>query len=389
MIYLLYSRQSPNTENQYKQIELNIWIQDSSDAVNTYFTQAKERFEQANEGISIKFKMIQGSDTKAINYMNTEIINRISPDILCLSLHNYNQYASENRLYNLNDYLSTYDDDYFLDSAIRYGIYNNNSYGIAYSLDPEILVYRKDFLSALDIPFPEEIESLNFLYTYLEEINSYFLTDNLNKVAFSIPTLISNGTFLSSILNTSTGNPTLSVNKTEDFEKTLFTVSSMYHSFDVVPYDYGKVGIHPFFSGEATFSIEPLSSVYSSIEKDNNLLRNIGIVSLEKSSMKLSYSKHKYITIMSGTQYPEEALIFLDFFFSESEVIKRYRSLNLPVVLNSLTDYYLSDSKFNNTTIIEYIKNSFHYPISPNMPEFLKELDKVYDTTINSNLMQE
>ncbi|GKX29695.1 hypothetical protein SH1V18_21750 [Vallitalea longa] len=383
VVYLLYNHQSVSVNDEDDRITLNIWVKDSSNAVYTYFTQAIERFEKVNSNINVELKMIQGSDTKTLNYMNTEIINQVSPDVLCLSLHNYNCYATENRLYNLNDYIGKYEEDYFVESAVDYGVYNNNLYGIAYCIDPEILVYRRDFLSDINIPVINEIQDIKSFETYMADINSHFINDNLDKVAFSIPTLISKGTFFSSFLHIRDNVPNYNVTKIDVFNNDLLALSAMYKSFDIVPYDYGKVGLHPFFSGQAAYSIEPLSSIYYYIEKDNNWLRNIGIVPLKDSAIKFSYSEHKYISIMDNTNHKEEAELFFDFFFSSSEVLKRYHSLNMPVVLNSLMDYYLSDINYNNKELSAYIKNSFHYPISSDMDEFLDKIDNVYDLKIN------
>lgn len=372
-IYLTASHTS--LETSAPATVLDLWVQDIPTADELYFSQALQRFEKTHPNIHIQLKILSGNDLKVAHSIETEFLNGNYPDLMILSLLNYNQFATEGYFYALDDYIATYDKDYFMENVITQGCYNNNLYGIAYALDPEILVYRKDFLNSMNMPYPEAFRNIEELESYLALINVHYSTDELTKTAFGIPTLIKNGHYLASFIGKD--------KHLEETQKILDSLSQMYKTFDTIPYHYEKTGIHPFWLGKAALAIEPLSSIYSAIEKDNNLLRKIGIVPINNSNLKFSYSAHKYISVLSKTNFPKEALTFLDFFFSTSEVLYRYQAMNLPIMIEPLVPSFLKSKKFNNNYIIDYVRSAFHYPIDPLMPNFITSLDNDYEQAIN------
>lgn len=360
-------------------IILNLWVRDSNKQVELYFNQVLLRFSNHYPHIQIHLEMIKGDDLKASHYISTARLNQNIPDLIASSLKVYNQLATEHFLYPLDSFIAQYPENHFLDTSIISGIYNNQTYGIAYALNPEVLVYRKDFLDSLHIPYPENLNTMATLETYIQSINALYSADQLDKVAFAIPTLTSDGHFISSLLHTT--HPTSTPSNT--FE-TLYT---MYNQFDISPYHYAKIETHPFFSGKAALAIEPLSLIYSAIEKDNNLLKKIGIMQLPKNGLQFAYSQHKYLSICKDTSFPEEAQLFLNFFFSSSEVYERYKALNLPIVLESLMPIYTQDSRFDNHFIVDYVRAAFHYNISPTLNDTLLTLDKYYDTRLHKDYL--
>ena len=139
--------------NTEKPSTLNIWVQESLTQEELYFDKAIKRFESYNPSIKIDLSFIEGSDLKVSNYINTSLLNQSYPDIIISSSHNFNSLATEGLLYDLNDYIKTYEENYFFDSILKNGIYNNNLYGVSYDINPEVLVYRKDFLTSINIDF--------------------------------------------------------------------------------------------------------------------------------------------------------------------------------------------------------------------------------------------
>lgn len=368
---------SPPSLESPSPITLNLWVQDSNKQVEIYFNQAIHRFSSQYPHIKIDLKMLKGDDLKTSYSISTARLNQDIPDLIASSLSIYNQLTTEHFLYPLDDFIATYPRNHFLETAIASGNYNNTSYGIAYALNPEILVYRKDFLDSINIPYPENINTLPNLKEYVKTIDALYQTDRLDKIAFAIPTLTANGNFIASLLHT--------IKVPASLDDTLKVLSSMYYEFDSSPYHYSKIETHPFFSGKAALSIEPLSLVYAAIEKDNNLLKKIGIMPLPETGLQFAYSQHKYLSICNDTSYSKEALLFLDFFFSSQEVLNRYKTLNLPVVLESLMPIFIQDSRFDNRSIYEYVQASFHFNISQTLEELLSSLDVYYDNQLHRN----
>lgn len=384
-----FSIKEPSNNNQsFKNMNLNLWIHDSDDLAQLYFKGAVNRFENQNPNIDLKIKFLQGNDQKAFNYSKAEILLSNNPDILALSLDNYNKFSTEGFLLDLNKYLKKYPEDYFFDTVIKSGNYQGQTNGIAYALNPEILVYRKELLDELKIPYPTNLRTLSDLNVYLNAINDIYSNDHLNKVAFSIPTTINNGAFLSSLINTEKTIKELNNGNIQSLNSSLQLLSAMYNSFDIVPYSYNKISKHPFFIGQAALSIEPISLIYSFIEKNNSFKKEIGIIPVDQFNFKCSYSQNKYLSIYSETDKKAICYLFFDFFFSKSEIFNRYRIMNLPIITSNLTKQYLSDQRFENKYLIDYIKESFHYEISPQQPLLLETLDIQYNQWINKGAIK-
>lgn len=358
-------------------LTLTIWVQESTSQEELYFNKAIKRFESYNPSINIEISFIDGSDLKVSDYINTSFLNKSSPDIIILSSFNFNNLATEGLLYNLNDHIKTYENNYFFDNILKNGLYNNNLYGVSYDINPEMLVYRKDFLSSIDITSPEGFNNIDELQNYLNSINEIYSSDNLDKIPFSIPTIISNGNFISSLLNVKDSDYDVLLNST------LSTLKYMYTNFDIDYYDYDKTGAHPFFLGKSAISIEPLSLLYSAIERDNNLKNKIGVVPIKNHDMKFSYSNNKYISVLSKSNNIDISLDFLSFFLSSSEIWQRYKHLNIPIITTTLTEQFINDKTFDNTDILDYIKEAFSYNISPELYDELKTLDSTYEVKLN------
>ena len=371
-----------NTPNK----KLTVWIEDPNSERDSYFTYMSQRFTSKNPDIYVDIRFIPGSTQKAYNFITTEVLNKNSPDIILTSLENYNRLACDHQLYPLTHYIKGYDPHYFISSAISSARYNDDLYGIGYHLDPEVLVYRKDFLDSLGFPPPSTLGSVEELANYLSPLDDIYRKDKLSKTAFSIPTLISGASFYSSLLNDAAlteNTQAISSLSRELLAKPLHLIHDMYHTYDIVSYHSSKISAHPFFNGQAALALEPLSLVYSHISKDKNLLRKIGIVPIHNSPLKLSYSNSKYISVFHQTTALEESMTFLDFFFSEGEVWNRYMTMNLPITVQPLKSNFIQDSRFHNEQIIDYIEAAFHHGISLDMPLFLKSLDEIYEQTLH------
>lgn len=377
VVFIVFSSK-PMDINTEKPLTLTIWIQESLTQEELYFDKAIKRFESYNPSVNVELSFISGSDLKVSNYINTSLLNQSSPDIIITSSYNFNKLSTEGLLYNLNNYIKSYEDTYFFDNILSNGILNNNLYGVSYDVNPEVLVYRKDFLHSIDIEAPKGFNNIEDLQTYLNSINEIYASDNLEKIPFSIPTIISNGEFISSLLNTRCSNYNALLDNTLDILK------DMYTRFDIDYYDYDKTGTHPFFLGKSALAIEPLSLIYSSIERDNNLKNKIGIVPIDNFDMKFSYSNNKYISVLNKSNNISASLDFLNFFLNSSEIWQRYRYLNTPIITNTLTEQFINDKSFDNATILDYVKESFTYPISFDIYNELDNLDSIYDIKLNN-----
>lgn len=356
---------------------LDLWVQDPTKQVELYFNQAISRFNKVYPHITINLKMLKGDDLKVSHYLATARLNQDTPDLVASSLAVFNQLVTEHFLLPIDNLVASYPDNYFLETALKGGYYNSQLYGIAYALNPEILFYRKDFLADLEMPAPENLNTLEKLNTYAEAINKIYQSDRLHKIAFAIPTLTSDGSFIASLLHTT---PDLNTPDT-----TFKLLDRMYNTFDISPYHYNKIETHPFLTGQAALGLEPLSLIYSAIEKDNNLLKKIGIMPLPETGLQFAYSEHHYLSICKNSAFEDEARLLLQFFFSTAEVLERYRALNLPVVLESLIPTFINDNRFQNELIADYIKASFHFPLSPTLQEELHLLDTTYEKMLHQD----
>ena len=100
--------------------------------------------------------------------------------------------------------------------------------------------------------------------------------------------------------------------------------------------------------------------------------------------MKFSYSNNKYISILNKSNNISASLDFLNFFLNSSEIWQRYRYLNTPIITTTLTEQFINDKSFDNSTILDYVKESFTYPVLPNIYNELSTLDSIYDIKLNN-----
>lgn len=379
-ILLFVNSQSSNQEIlfKYENEDINvkdtlyILVQDSFIGSDRYFDNLIKDFEFQNN-INVNLDIVSGSDEQVYNYISKRILNGYPPDILLLSLNNYNAFATENRLLSLTDYLNNYEENYFIPSVYSDSYYNNNIYGLAYYIDPEVLVYNKEIANTINFNINSTINNIGSLLEYYQTIQS----EDIELI--SIPTLIKNGSYIRTVF----GSPYINTNSYNQLEGLKQLASSPAY----LPYDYSKLSAHSFFNGDSKTlsSIEPLSLIYAKTSNDYSLKNKISIAKISPTVS--TNSNKQYISIYSNSNKKNLCFSFLDLFLSENEILNRYKFYNIPVINYSNKDFYLNDTRFDNTNLWYYLENAFHYPISPNSVTENALIDTLYENTINDAMI--
>ncbi|WP_105616813.1 ABC transporter substrate-binding protein [Vallitalea okinawensis] len=378
MELLLFNTSSSNqltSEQPSKDKELIIWIQESFPGSETYFNELCSKFTKFYPHINISFEIIKGSDLRAYKYMTDQLISGTSPDILLLSVANYNSFTTEDRLIDLSDYISS--DDSLLPSVVNNGLYQGSPYGIAYFLDPEILIYNTNHFEDDAFTIPSSFSTSDDLLKYMSSLNADYIKQEQSYYAFSIPSLISEGQFLRSLQDP--------VNTDKIDESILNSLQMLYITQKAAPYNVDKSFSHPFFHNEVTFSLEPLSLVYEQINLNYNMNDSIGVFPIDLEQLVFSYSQSHYISIFSETDQLDDAKNLLDLFLSETEILNRYRFYNVPVISYELKEVFIEDPSYNNQYVWDYLEAAFHYPIDPMANSINTSFDHDYNSELYIN----
>lgn len=359
-------------EKPSEKIELVVWIQESFAGSDTYFNELISKFEKFNPEVTITYEIIKGTDYGTYKYITNHLINGNSPDLLLLSVSNYNTFATEYTLMDLNPYEDIYSS--LIPSTYRHAAYNGQLYGIAYFLDPEILVYNIHHLSS-NIQIPNGFSSNEGFLDYVVELNTIYKENDLDYHSFSVPSLISNSEFVRSLqLVDSEGNMNF----------TLFRrLQELYKEQNLSPYYYNKDIYHPFFTNATTISLEPLSLVYGQIDSNYAMNESIGILPLKEDGLVFSHSQSHYISIYKETRQPDLALAFMAFFLTDTEIRNRYKYYNVPIISQSLKDEFIQDSSYSNGHIWNYLEQAYHFPLDPNASLINATIDDTYNQNIS------
>lgn len=365
------------TDSPAEKVELVMWIQESFAGSETYFNELTTKFEKFYPNVNITYEIIKGSDYRTYKYITNHLINGNTPDLYLLSVSNYNTLATQSELMDLSAYNHIYDS--LITSAYENSGYNDGLYGIAYFLDPEVLVYNIHHKEEANIEIPEGFDSTSTFLTYMGQLNTHLLDTQKTYTGFSIPSMISNGEFIGSLDI---------VNDLGQVNRLLFNrLKSLHSQQHVQPYYYNKDIDHPFFSNATLFSIEPLSLVYEQINSNYSMNESIGVVPLHDSGLKFSYSQSHYISISKATNQPELAGAFLELFLSETEIRNRYKYYNVPVIAETLKEEFIKDSSYNNSNIWGYLESAFHNKISATTTFTNSAVDQFYNGNINDQLV--
>ncbi len=365
-------------QNNQNKKTINLWVQYSFPGIDAYFDDFILSYEKTHSNTDVKLNILKGTDNQVYNYITEKILNGNTPDVLLLSLHNYNAFTTENRLLEMTNYIKAYDQDFFIPSSFENGIYRNNYFGIAYYIDPEIMVINQHLLPeshSADPNFKNTTELLNYLYT----LNLSLDLSQREIDAFSIPSLISEGQFINSIMQTydfqtDDENSVLENNETFTLLKKLFDSQKIY--------DYTRKSSHPFFNDEAVFSLEPLSLIYDKINSNYSFKSKIDVLDISESDLVFSYSLHHYASVYSHTQMQAESFELLDLLFSETEIVNRYRFYNIPIICNNKKSIFINDTQFKNQYIWPYLENAHHYPISNEIVEHKQIIEQLFESSI-------
>ena len=359
---------------------VELWVQDSFSGSDSYFNDLIHSYESKNPSINFNLDIINGTDDQVYNYISEKILNGNTPDILLLSLNNYNSFATESKLHPLNLYLDTFEDDYFLPSVYANAEYQGSLYGLSYYLDPEIIVYNKSYTQDLGNFLDKPLTSTDIFLDHLQELNAYYQGRNQPVSPLSIPTLIKDGRYIGTLFGTHNMVDGSEANKSQVLA-TLYTASDQTH------YDYNKLSAHNFFDGHIVYSIEPLSLIYKEIENDYNIKEAYGVVPVTSEAL-VKGTQH-YAAIYHSSGNLDTSMDFLDLFFSEDEISKRYRFHSLPIICHSKRHLLTLDDRYNNINVWQYLENSTHFKLSPDAKASNTLIDDGYEAILYPSTKEE
>lgn len=355
--------------------ELTLWVQEPFQNSDSYFNGLIHKYNKLYPNVTFNYEVLKGSDQRCYNYMMERLINGHIPDVLLLSHKNFKLFADQDKLLSLAYNLQSFSP--LLPSTYQKSSSDEIPFGIAYFLNPEILVYNKKHDIPSHLSAPDEFTTSIELLAYMSKLQHYYNENNISYTAFSIPSLIENGEFILSLNNTP--------QKIEDYSSTIMALLDLQEIQKTEAFSYSKKTFHPFFDASVTFSLEPLSLIYEHIDSNYNLKDAIGIYPLASSGLESSHSKSHYISLFKDSKNISYAQAFLELFISDEEILNRYKFHKAPIISYSLKDHFIQDTNYDNVYIWDYLELSQPSMSTDQSQITTKEIDDYYNKAMTSH----
>lgn len=159
------SNQSDQTKgntsaNSGEVTKVTVWRPQDKQPIEDWYT---ERIESFNKEYAGKYELEQQIIIRADSFayedkVNTAISSNTLPDILMVDGPNISNYAANNIIIPIDDYISEEDKADYLDSTIVQDTYDNKLFAIGPTESSVALYYNKDMLDAIGVTPPTKLE---------------------------------------------------------------------------------------------------------------------------------------------------------------------------------------------------------------------------------------
>lgn len=140
--------------------KVTVWRPQDKQPIEDWYT---ERIESFNKEYAGKYELEQQIIIRADSFayedkVNTAISSNTLPDILMVDGPNISNYAANNIIVPIDDYISEEDKADYLDSTIVQDTYDNKLFAIGPTESSVALYYNKDMLDAIGVTAPTKLE---------------------------------------------------------------------------------------------------------------------------------------------------------------------------------------------------------------------------------------
>ena len=343
-------------------VELNFLRLGNDEAEKTFWLEVIEEYEKTHKNVKINY-----DDAAIGDAMETKLTSGFTAnsgaDIIGHGILSIASRAEAEHYLPLTEYYENWEGkDDLMTALVDLGTYEGEIYGLAYQPTPYVFAYRTDLLEEAGFDGPpetwEELEEYARALTVVEDgrivqAGFAFPTSGGNMVEYDMLAFSNGGTFYDE-----NGTPTLN---TEENKETLEYIASFINDV-TIPFNDNET--NPFMTGNAAMTFidnVKLSPMFSDPEYQDKIA--IAMPPASEGSESITFSGCRLLFIGKDCKNTDAAFDFISYALSSDVVMKRAEDLQVPVVLNSLTEQYSSLDEYN-AVRAECVANGIGMPIT-------------------------
>lgn len=342
-------------------VTISFWFPSADRLNDEYFNNAAKEFEKLNPQIKVVVTTVPSAVQDIELKLNAALLGGTFPDVFCAYLNFMGTRGPKGDFANLNSYIDKWPDrNDIYESTMNTGKYKNKTIGLGFFPAPEILTYRKDFFKEAGLDPEKPPRSWEELADYAVKLTKKDSKGNIIRAGFDIPA-INASVFFRPLMKQ---NGSLVINEKKGIPA--FTDQSSIETWDFfmklknqnvsIPYDYQKKETIPFVKGISAMSFLQTTQIASMIKEDPVMKENLGFVPVLSRKQKVDFCGYRLFTIGNSSKHKNESWQFIQFMMSKDQMVKRFKTLNIPVVRKSLEQDFIAADPELNKAQIEYIK---------------------------------
>ena len=342
-------------------VTISFWFPSADRLNDEYFNNAAKEFEKLNPQIKVEVTTVPSAVQDIELKLNAALLGGTFPDVFCAYLNFMGTRGPKGDFANLNSYIDKWPErNDIYESTLNTGKYKNKIIGLGFFPAPEILTYRKDFFKEAGLDPEKPPRSWEELADYAVKLTKKDSKGNIIRAGFDIPA-INASVFFRPLMKQ---NGSLVINEKKGIPA--FTDQSSIEAWDFfmklknqnvsIPYDYQKKETIPFVKGISAMSFLQTTQIASMIKEDPAMKESLGFVPVLSRKQKVDFCGYRLFTIGNSSKHKNESWQFIQFMMSKDQMVKRFKTLNIPVVRKSLEQEFIAADPELNKAQIEYIK---------------------------------
>ena len=343
-------------------VELNFLRLGNDDAEKQFWLEVIADYEATHENVKINYDDAAIGDAMDVK-LTSGFTSNSGPDIIGHGILSVASRVEAEQYLPITEYYEKWDGkDDLMSALVDLGTYEGEIYGLAYQPTPYVFAYRTDLLKEAGFDGPpetwEELEEYARALTVVEDgrivqAGFAFPSSGGNMVEYDMLAFSNGGRFYDA-----EGNPTLN---TKENQETLEYIASFINDVSI-PYNNNET--NPFMTGNAAMTFidnVKLSPMFQDEEYKDKIA--IAMPPASEDGSPMTFSGCRLLFIGKDCKNTEAAFDFISYALSSDVVMKRAQDLQVPVVLNSLTEQYATMDEYNNVRS-ECVANGIGMPIT-------------------------
>jgi len=352
----------------------------NDEAERTFWNEVIAAYESDHPGVTITYDEAAIGDAMD-EKLTAEFASNNGPDIIGHGILSIASRAEQGHYIPITKFYNEWDgkSDIF-PQLIQLGTYKGEIYGIAYSPAPYVFAYRTDLLSAAGYDKPPQ--TWDELLQYAQKLTVKDSNGNITQAGFAFPSAGGNlveydvlafgngGGFVSA-----DGDPTL--NSPENIEAMQFAQKLADCS---IPFNNNET--NPFMTGNAAMTFIDnikLSPMFKDAAYKDKIALAMPPVNKGKPA---DFSGSRLLFIGKDCKNQQAAFDFIEYAVSKPVVEKRGTDLDVPVVLTSAEDWYISLDPFNSIRA-DCVANGQGMPITTWSSVFQRVRNEAVQSVLN------